>query len=135
MAAATASGLDHVWNDIRQHGLEPYVADLDAHGYTVIPPEIATPNGLADRMLDACLDIAERRNGERPDLETGSTHANLEITTTTSPVTKGKRPKGRLPALTDDVDSPVGDVMPNMFFEDDVFQESRMNPVLLAMAS
>ena len=140
MSAASAvttseSGLDHVWNDIRAHGLQPYIADLDAHGYTVIPPEIATPNGLAERMLDACLDIAEQRNAERPDLETGSTHANLAITTTASPVTKGKRPQGRLPALTDDADSPVGDVMSNIFFEDAVFEESLMNPVLLAMAS
>ena len=31
-------------------------------------------------MLAACLDIAERRNGERPDMETGATHANLPIT-------------------------------------------------------
>ncbi len=36
----------------------------------MIPPEIATPNGLAERMLEAVLDVAERRNGERPDLET-----------------------------------------------------------------
>ena len=77
-------------------GLQTYVADLDARGYTVIPPEIATPNGLAERMLEAVLDIAERRNGERPDLETGSTHAHLGIETTSTRRAKG-RPKGRLP--------------------------------------
>ena len=34
----------------------------------MILPEIATPNGLAERMLEAVLDVAERRNGERPEL-------------------------------------------------------------------
>ena len=93
-ATTSESGLDRVWNEICELGLQAYVADLDTHGYTVIPPEIASPNGLADRMLAACLDIAERRNGERPDMETGSTHANLPITPRGSSV-KGGRPKGR----------------------------------------
>ena len=71
------SSLDRVTREIAELGLSPYIADIDANGYTVIPPEIAMPNGLAKRMLEACLDMAERRNGERPDLETGSTHASM----------------------------------------------------------
>ncbi len=138
MAVAIAnseSGLDRVWNEICELGLQTYVADLDTHGYTVIPPEIASPNGLADRMLKACLDIAERRNGERPDMETGSTHANLPITPRGSSVKEG-RPKGRMPlGQRDAPDSPVGDIMHSIFFEDEVFEDALMNPVLLAMAT
>ena len=74
----TSDSLEMVWEEIRSMGLETYIADLDAHGYTVIPPEIASPGDLAERMLTAALDVAERRNGVRPDLETGSTHAGYK---------------------------------------------------------
>ena len=97
-AAAPESDRDH---------LRTYIADLDANGYTVVPPEIATPNGLAARMLEACLDVAERRTGERPDVATGST----------------------------DRDSTVGDSMGTMLLEDPVFEESLMNPALLALVT
>jgi hypothetical protein len=134
VTARAESGLDRAWNDICTLGLQTQIADLDARGYTVIPPEIASPNGLRERMLEAVLNIAERRNGERPDLETGATHANLPITTTAKPRERG-RLKGRMPTLTEDRDSPVGDVMKSMLLEDPVFEESLMNPALLAMAS
>ncbi len=118
---AAADPLDMAWNQVREHGLETYVADLDAHGYTVIPPQIASPNGLAERLLAATLDVAERRNGVRPELETGATHANY---------------KGRFAALAGgDGDSPIGDLMQSILFEDPVFEEALMNPVLLAMAT
>lgn len=109
-AAYTAEvGLDSLWNEIGDLGLQRYIDDLDANGYTVVPPEIASPNGLAERMLEACLDIAERRSGERPDLERGG-------------------PKGRS-------DSPIGYAMKALLLEDPVFEESLMNPSLLALAT
>ena len=108
-AYAPELGLGRLWNEIGDLGLQRHIEDLDAHGYTVIPPEIASPNGLAERMLEACLDIAERRSGERPDLERG-------------------RPKSR-------IDSPVGDTMKALLLEDPVFEESLMNPVMLALAT
>ena len=109
-AAYTAEvGLDSLWNEIGDLGLQRYIDDLDANGYTVVPPEIASPNGLAERMLEACLDVAERRSGERPDLERGG-------------------PKGRS-------DSPVGYAMKALLLEDPVFEESLMNPALLALAT
>lgn len=101
--------LSPLWDEIGSLGLERYVDDLDAHGYTVVPPEIANPNGLAERMLDACLDIAERRNGERPDLERGRSMSRI--------------------------DSPVGDTMKALLLEDPVFEEALMNPALLALAT
>ena len=68
IAARTEVGLDHILKEIDDLGLNSYIEDLDTNGYTVIPPEIANPNDLAQRVLDASLNVAERRNGERPDL-------------------------------------------------------------------
>ena len=124
MTSANGNGqtnLDRAWAEIRELGLEPFVADLDAHGYTIIPPAIATPNGLADRLLEAVLDVSERRNGVRADLDGGSTHAGF---------------KGRFASLPgSDEDSPIGDLMQSLLFEGRVFEEALMNPVLLAMAT
>ena len=115
------TNLDLAWAEIRELGLESYVADLDAHGYTIVPPAIATPNGLAERMLEAALDVSERRNGVRADLENGSTHAGF---------------KGRFASFApEDGDSPIGDLMQSLLFEDRVFEEALMNRVLLAMAT
>lgn len=109
-AAYTAEvGLDSLWDEIGDLGLQRYIDDLDTNGYTVVPPEIANPNGLAERMLEACLDIAERRSGDRPDLDQGG-------------------PKGRS-------DSPIGYAMKALLLEDPVFEESLMNPALLALAT
>jgi len=109
VANAPEIGLGGLWDEINDLGLQHHIEDLDTHGYTVVPPEIANPNGLAERMLEACLDIAERRTGERPDLERG-------------------RPKSR-------IDSPVGDTMKALLLEDPVFEEALMNPALLALAT
>jgi hypothetical protein len=80
-----------------------------------------SPKGLHERLLKACLDVAERRNGERPDLETGKTHENF---------------KGLFAAmLGENDDSPIGDLMQSLIFEDEVFEEALMNPVLLTLAS
>ncbi len=110
-AARTDVGLDHLWKEIIDLGLQPYIEHLDTNGYTVIPPEIANPNGLAERMLEACLDISERRNGERPDLM------------------RGMRGKSR------SADSPTGDAMKAILLEDPVFEEALMNPALLAVST
>ena len=117
---AATDPLERIWGEVRDLGLESNVADLDAHGYTVIPPELAGPSGLADRLLEAVMDVAERRNDVRPDLETGSTHEGF---------------KGRFGAMFGSGDSPIGDLMQSILFEDRVFEEALMNPVLLALSS
>ena len=66
VAITPESEADRAWNEICRLGLQTYVADLDAHGYTVIPPEIATPNGIAERMLKAVLDIASGATASGP---------------------------------------------------------------------
>ena len=115
--ADTPDPLGRVWNDICELGMESNVADLDAHGFTVVPPEIANPNGMAERMLNALLDIAEKRNGERPDLETGATHAyqpNMLFGAKNDRYGRGQL-KDQTPAVATNnpglVDSPFGDRM------------------------
>ena len=124
MANENGAGDAHLasaWEEVKRLQLEPWVADLDAHGYTVIPPEVAAGDDLAGRLLEAVLDVAERRNGARPDLENGSTHAGL---------------KGRFAMFSgEDGDSPIGDLMQSLLFEGRVFEEALMNPVVLAMAT
>ena len=113
--------LQKVWAEIQERGLEKHIADLDVNGYTIIPPELACPDALHERLLEAVLDVGEKRNGVRPDLETGSTHKGL---------------KGRFAALSGGKgDSPIGDLMQSLLFEGRVFEEALMNPVLLTMAS
>jgi hypothetical protein len=107
-AARTEVGLNHIRNEISNLGLQPYIEHLDTNGYAVIPPEIANPHGLAERMLEACLDIAERRNGKRPDLKHGN---------------------------SDNADSPIGDSMKALLLEDAVFEEALMNPALRAVST
>ena len=114
----TQDPLRRIWQELSGLGLEPYVADLEAHGFTVIPPAIASPNGLADRLLAAVLDVSEQRRGVRPDLATGATHAEFA----------GRYAK-------DGGDSPWGDLLHSLIFEGEAFEEALMNPVLLAMTT
>ena len=143
-AATALDPRDRAWNDVCELGLEDYVADLDAKGFCVIPPEIANPNNLAERMLAALLDIAEQRNGERPDVVTGATHANRP------PLLQGfdgqkfaneakKEGKDAPPPImlkeANVVDSPFGDRMNLILYDNEVFAEALMNPPLLALVT
>lgn len=117
-ASPAGDPLAAIWRELDALQLAPYVADLDAHGYTVIPPAIAAPNGLGERLLNAVLEVAERRTGTRPDLATGATHAGYG----------GRYAK-------DGGDSPFGELLHALIFEGRVFEEALMNPVLLAMTT
>jgi ectoine hydroxylase-related dioxygenase (phytanoyl-CoA dioxygenase family) len=114
-----SGALEMAWAEIQRLKLEPYIADLDANGFTVLPPEIANSDGLHGRLLDAVLGVAERRNGERPDVETGSSHASY---------------KGNYDGYGDTQgDSPIGEFLNGLIFEGQPFEDALMNPVLLAM--
>ena len=133
---------ESAWNEICELGLQSYVADMDAHGYCIIPPEIVNPNNLAGRLREALLDVAERRNGERPDVVTGATHANrpalLHGFDSARYGKDGSEKEETDPALLkqdDAVDSPFGDGMALIFNEEEVFAEAVMNPPLLAMVT
>ena len=114
---------DKISGEIAALGLQAYISELDENGLTVIPPEVACPGGLSDRLLDACLRVAGRRNGTNPDLESdiGYSPKNSE------------RFQGVLGSK--DGDSPIGDLMQSILLEDEVFEEAMVNPVLLAIAT
>ena len=108
---AVADDLDAVLKDIEALRLTNHVAELDSFGLTVVPPEQAGPPGLADRLREAVLRLAERRSGSKPDVAIGTSHAKL-------PATAGQ----------------AGEAwMWRILFEDPVFEEALMNPVGLTL--
>jgi ectoine hydroxylase-related dioxygenase (phytanoyl-CoA dioxygenase family) len=72
-----AAARDRVFAEIERLGLRSAVGDLDAKGYTVIPPEQAAAPGLAERAREALLAAAEQDSGVRPDVATGDTHTQI----------------------------------------------------------
>jgi hypothetical protein len=63
--------------EIDRLGLRTHVADLELQGLAVVPPELVGGAELADRMLERVLDLMERRNGVRPEPQSGATHTNV----------------------------------------------------------
>lgn len=72
-----AAARDRVFAEIARLGLQGAIGELDAKGYTVIPPEQAAPPGFVERVRDAVLAAAERSTGVRPDIVTGDTHKRV----------------------------------------------------------
>ena len=104
-----------IQKEIDRLGLQSYIDELDEKGFTVLPPEIASPNHLADRLLEGVLDVAEKRSGVRPNVDDGATHAGFE-----------SKYGG---------ESPWGEMLRILTLEGPVFEEALMNPVLLAMTT
>jgi Phytanoyl-CoA dioxygenase (PhyH) len=104
----TTADLNPIYADIRANDLEQCVAELDAFGFTVIPPEKIAPAAFHDRLRQAILDVHARRTGHRVEQgELGS--ASLE----------GERPLATHWSL-------LG--------EDPIFEQAVMNPVVHTMA-
>jgi len=97
-----------VWKEIQRLGLEPHVAELEAVGYTIIPPDRLAPPEFVTRIRDALVATAERRSGSKLDLDAGA------------------QPDAQ-PAVP-------WDPFTFMLFEDPVFSEAVLNPVPLALA-
>jgi len=104
----SARALAH-WREVQRLGLERHVAELDVLGYTIVPPAVAAPDGLALRLREALLDVAERRTGTRPKIE--------------------HDPRFDDPAV------PFGQNFAFLLFEDDAFQEAILNPVVTALVT
>lgn len=104
----SARALAH-WQNVCALNLQPYIAEVDTLGYTIVPPEVAAPAGFGLRLRDAVLDVAERRTGARPQLDDD--------------------PRYRDPAV------PFGQNFAYLLFEDDVFQEAILNPVVLTLVT
>lgn len=101
--------LNDIYREIRAAGLEPNVAELEAYGLTVVPPDRAAPAGLADRLVEAVLAVAERRTGRRPDPDTGTKPAEYT--------------------------GPVGLQLHYLLYEDPAFEAALMNDVALSLIS
>ena len=104
----SSKDLNGIYADIRRLGLEQCVAEHDAFGFTVVPPENLAPPETNRRLLDAILRVHKERTGHTltpADLANGS----LE----------GDRPMAIHLAL-------LG--------EDRIFEEVLMNPVVYALA-
>jgi len=97
------------WQEIERLELSPYIAELDSLGYTIIPPEVAAPSGFASSLLNALLEVAEKRSGTRPQLQQDERFDN--------------------PAV------PFGEHFAYLLFEDEVFQQALLNPVVLALVT
>lgn len=96
------------WENIRQLGLAPHIAELDAIGYTVVPPELVGRD-FTLRLREALLDVAERRTGDRPQLSNDPRFANPKV--------------------------PFGFNFSYLLFEDPVFQEAILHPVAEALVT
>jgi len=97
------------WQHIKDLGLQAHIAELDVLGYTVVAPDTIASGGLGLRIRNAVLDVAERRTGMRPEL-------NYD-------------PK------FDDPDVPFGDHFAYLLFEDPVFVEALLHPVVLTLVT
>jgi hypothetical protein len=96
------------WDELRRLDLVEHIAELEANGLTVVPPEKVAPPGFVKRLRDTVVEVAERRTGER-----------IDVDGTTEAVFAGG----------------FGRQMFYLLFEDDVFQEAVMNPTALALAT
>ena len=104
----TTKELSAIYRDVRALGLEANVAEHDAFGFTVVPPEKVAPPAFSQRLLEAILNHHERRTGQRIGLEDLGT-ASLE----------GDRP----------IEVHLG-----LVGEDPIFEEALNNPAVLALA-
>lgn len=101
--------LNEIYRDVLKHDLAENVAELDAYGFTVIPPEkVASPEFLA-RLTRGLLDAHERKTG-------------FHIEDPTDP----------------EAVHGVGDAALsshfNLLFQDRVFEEALLNPAVFTMA-
>lgn len=101
-----------VWDEIKRLGLGENIGELEVLGYTVVQPEkVASPEFIV-RMREAILDVAQRRTGKRPPLDLETSHEHSAH-----------------------YGPGFGQSLPFILFEDPVFQEALLNPVLLAFVT
>ena len=101
--------LNSLYRELRELELETNVAELEAYGFTVVPPEKVAPSGFAEKLRESVLGVAERRSGVRPDVDAGSTHSD--------------RPR------------PTGEHLFYLLWEDPIFEEAVQNPAALGLIS
>jgi hypothetical protein len=111
LASLRSSPTYQIADRIAELGLQDYAVDLDAKGYTVIPPELVASPDWIQRVIDTVLRVAEER--------TGVPHA----------LDKPGNPGKYVTQVTN------GDsyLLFYLLFEDEIFEEWLENPILGAM--
>jgi hypothetical protein len=100
-----------LWSDIECLELTRNVAELEIKGFTVVPPDKLAPPEFTARMLDATLAAARRRHG-------------IDVSPTTT-----------ADSAPDALKMPFGLSLVYGLFEDEVFQEALLNPVVQALST
>ncbi|MBX3511665.1 MAG: phytanoyl-CoA dioxygenase family protein [Hyphomonadaceae bacterium] len=102
----SVAGLDKIYRDARQYGIESNIAELEAFGFTIVEPEkTQAPKDFAKRLLDKLMEIARREDAAKVDL---NKHED--------------RPA-------------YGRQLFHLFARDDVFIEAALNPVVKTLAA
>jgi hypothetical protein len=107
----TTADLNPIYADIRRLGLEQNIAEHDAFGFTIVPPEKVGPPKLFERLRQALLDVHFRRTGQRLQIE--------DLASADLRDSLGAKPTSSYWKL-------IG--------EDPVFEEAVMNPVVHTLA-
>ena len=107
---ANSADMAQVWREVRTLGLENHVAELEATGYTVVPPEKVAPPEFVNRLRVALARVTKRRLGGDVLDDGGDTDWIVSDVIEATPV------------------------MTYLLFEEPEFQEAAVNPVALALA-
>ena len=108
---APQNAVDAMLAPIRELGLEPYVAELEQYGYTIIPPELVAAPEFVERVRDAVLRVVRERTGVEHILDRSGDAGSYET----------------FPTRSDQY------LLYYLLFEDEVFEEWLENPVLAAV--
>jgi hypothetical protein len=101
-----APELSQTFRQARALGLESNIAELEAFGFTIVPPEKAAPRAFFDRMLNAVLEIG-----------TAEDEAKVKM---------ANRPQSERPVY--------GRALFHLLHKHPVFAEAAINPVGLTLA-
>ena len=113
------ANLDRAYQGVLDLGLAEHALELDAKGYTIVPPEKVGPPGYADELLAAAVRIAERESGITPDFETGLTHSGI-------PEERRKAGKSLFPFQEEHG---------NVIFKERAFEDFLLNPTIMALVT
>jgi hypothetical protein len=103
--------LQELFAEVRDLGLDENIRELDTLGYTVVEPgKTGNSSDHLNRLIEAIFDVVERRTGRRPDLYHGTTPD------------------------ADDRAQPMENYS-GLLFEDPVFEEYLLNPVIQTLAT
>lgn len=70
------SDLGRRFRELEKLGLDSNVAELDAFGFTIVPPDKSNATSLLDELRNRVSELSAKHNdGIEPDFETGATHS------------------------------------------------------------